>query len=74
MSVMSPDTKFLLERMDSDRRESKQEHAALRSELLEKIDPIEAFRNKILGMAIIGSGVTSIIVAVVSQLILKAMK
>lgn len=55
---MDENTRFLIERMDS-------HHESLRDELYvlrEKIDVLSSFNNKIIGAAMIVSGVVSIVV------------
>lgn len=53
---MHEDTKFLLGRMDS-----------FEARVMEKLDRLEAFKNKFLGMAILLGGVSGLVVELIAR-------
>lgn len=51
MSPMNEDTRFILKRMD-----------ALEGRLMDELKEIQAWRNRVIGMAIVAGGVGSVLV------------
>lgn len=53
---MQEDTRFLLRRMDT-----------LEQRVMDRIDRLEAFKNRLLGMAFLGGGVAGLIIDLIAK-------
>ena len=60
---MNDDTRFLIERMDANHKEVREEFRVLR----EEIGPLRDFKNKVLGMAALISGVAGLIASYITK-------
>jgi len=62
---MDENTRFIMELMNRNQESLIKELKSVRRELLAKIDRLESFRNKVIGMATLAGGIAGTIVEVV---------
>lgn len=62
-------TRFIIERMDSDFREMRIYHDKKFEALAQKIDDLQSFKNRVVGMAMMAGAVGSLVVNLVVKIV-----